>query len=372
MEGFSIIVNGPEGTVGVLKGHPVPLSLQGWISQKDVRKFLLNYSSGLCDRKITLHVHTRKLKKWNKLCQLAAYFGHFKLLKWLRSTQPYTKWGKKVCAQAAGGGHLDILKWLRSQGAPWNKRTCEYAAEGGHIHILKWVRFGQDENPEGPCPLSRWVCAYAAGEGHLNLLQWLRFPTSGLSAPWDEHTSAFAAESGHLEVLKWARENGAPLGVFTCALAARGGHLDILKWLRSPSTSDGSIVPWNEMVCAYAAESGHLEILKWARAQEPPAPWDTQVCMGAARNGHLEILKWSRSQEPPASWGAQFWRNVMIGDPNHDLGIAKWAAENGYPNIPLEFYEANSSLVDHTSNDSYDACDGSFSCSDDGSFSCGK
>lgn len=72
------------------------------------------------------------------VCCLAAFFGHFHVLKWARA-RSYT-WNEGTCCGAAEGGHLETLKWAREAGCPWNADTFTAAARKGHLEILQWAR----------------------------------------------------------------------------------------------------------------------------------------------------------------------------------------------------------------------------------------
>jgi len=38
-----------------------------------------------------------------------------------------------TCKKAARYGHWGVLKWLRTQGRPWDESACTSAAEGGQL-----------------------------------------------------------------------------------------------------------------------------------------------------------------------------------------------------------------------------------------------
>ena len=162
----------------------------------------------------------------------AAWGGHLKALKFLRSQDPPCPWGELTCSRAAREGRLDVLKWLRSQNppCPWDLTTCAWAAYGGHLDVLKWLR---DQDP--PCPWDEETCSRAAYGGHLDVLKWLR--DQDPPCPWDEET---------------------------CYRAAYGGHLDVLKWARSQNPP----CPWSRRECKENASRGGQHIVEWIDRQE--------------------------------------------------------------------------------------------------------
>ena len=164
---------------------------------------------------------------------LCSYARDLQVLQYLRSEEPYGRWGwdSRVCAVAAERGDLEMLKWARSQ------EVVEYG-EGG------------------PCP-------------------------------WDSDTCLRAAEAGHLNILQWARSQNPPCkGGGSCSAAAKGGQLEVLKWLRSQDPPCG----WSAFTCTSAAASGHLDVLQWLISEG--CPWRRGDCIGRAGDGgHTHVLR---------------------------------------------------------------------------------
>lgn len=66
-----------------------------------------------------------------------------------------------VLGRAAMRGHLDLIKHVRGLGVRWDDRVCWMAAYYGHLHVLEWVR-----SQDPPCPWDSWTLRCATHRKH--------------------------------------------------------------------------------------------------------------------------------------------------------------------------------------------------------------
>ena len=94
--------------------------------------------------------------QWNStLSQLAAMGGHLDVLIWLKQQDPPCPIDNICYIKAIIKGNLRIVQWLYQQKIPWNIKCCTIAARYGYFHILQWLR---EQDP--PCPWDEKVCKY--------------------------------------------------------------------------------------------------------------------------------------------------------------------------------------------------------------------
>lgn len=71
-----------------------------------------------------------------------------------------------VLGRAAMRGHLELIKHVRGLGVRWDDRVCWMAAYYGHLHVLQWVR---SQNP--PCPWDWWTLRCATHRKHEHVVK---------------------------------------------------------------------------------------------------------------------------------------------------------------------------------------------------------
>lgn len=128
------------------------LNLQSCLPNKDVIKMVLSMLTGL-DREMVLLAHNTKRKfdaeMWLKKTKFSKeYFTVIRFILELRDYKTLHCLGlfnKKLCSIAARYGDFDSLKWLRRIGCKWkSKKVCIYLARGGHTDMLLWARKEQN------------------------------------------------------------------------------------------------------------------------------------------------------------------------------------------------------------------------------------
>jgi hypothetical protein len=82
--------------------------------------------------------HKNRVPFDRRLCENAAYGGHFAILEWAMANDGSQYFDENVCYRAADGGHLEILQWLRANCCPWNSTVLHVAMAKGHNNILEW------------------------------------------------------------------------------------------------------------------------------------------------------------------------------------------------------------------------------------------
>lgn len=176
----------------------------------------------------------------------AAYEGHMHILKWAKKKGLFQS-SIDLCIQATRGGKFECLKWLVKNGCPLGKHILGRAIERGDLVISEWLK-------NNGCKMENYLCYTVAKNGQLDALKWLVLNGCKMSRT----TISAAAGNGHLEVIIWAIENGCELGPTACEATVMYNHLDILKYLRLHS------YPWNESVCTTAIDCNNFDIFKWA------------------------------------------------------------------------------------------------------------
>ncbi len=179
-------------------------------------------------------------------CLMAAKNGQLKTLKWLKyiicEGHEYD-----ISGIAAYYGHYDVLKWLIENECEINQTTCYAAVEAGHLNILKLLK-------ENGCVLDEIVTNDAVYYGHLNILKWLKENDGKFTGD----LCNTAALVGNLDILIWLKENGFSVTGETCSAAAENGHLNIIKWL-----IENGCEHHKSAIALYAAYGGFIHIFEW-------------------------------------------------------------------------------------------------------------
>ena len=238
----------------------VPLDLDRFIRQRDVRKIIWGYL-GAEDREMVLCAHNQarvpqlEAKSFVTHC---AHGGHTALLLW---GAPHVLEGDVGMQQWAFGyagqyGRLDMVLALRERGMQWGRGMCEWAVQYGHLDLVRAVR------PMGaPCEWNTFTWRWAALIGHVASLQFLLAER----VPWNEGVCYGAAEGGHVHVLQWLRKHGCPRNEQVCVEAAARWHqLSVLQWLRDNVTvwDHAAVVQW---ATGTRGEEDRDAVLQWLR-----------------------------------------------------------------------------------------------------------
>lgn len=174
------------------------------------------------------------------ICECAARYGHFELLKWLRcdssmfdseygrNTYGIFPWKNSTLYAAIECGRIDIIKYCLDNGLILSKgnKCCSRAAEYGQLEVLKWLRCDANSldtaiNSYGIAYWDEECITIAAGAGHLDMIKYMRDSSihDDNICPWDSTATEFAANSNQLEVLMWLCTNGCPIECNICDIS---------------------------------------------------------------------------------------------------------------------------------------------------------
>lgn len=130
--------------------------------------------------------------------QLATYYNHMTVLRWLKEHNLLSV-DDTVWIAAASQNDVEALDWLYQEGYDPDVAVLAAAVQHDRREVITWARdHGVD---------SEYIaCAVAAYAGNLPLLQWLREN----DFPWDGNVLFNAIAKGHHRVAQWATENGCP------------------------------------------------------------------------------------------------------------------------------------------------------------------
>lgn len=99
--------------------------------------------------------------------ELAAFYGHLEILKFLTQIRYPAKLNDYVFSAAAEKGHLHIMRWLKDNDFPWSEKTFALASENGNLDNMKWLK-------ENGCPLDTTAIIAALKNENLQNLRWLK------------------------------------------------------------------------------------------------------------------------------------------------------------------------------------------------------
>merc|ERR1712078_44189 len=106
---------------------------KGYDNEEEKRNFLVFFAARCGYKGVLQWLKSIGCALSNRACdgaRAAAYGGHIKVLKYLKSER--VPFDSETCKGAAEGGHIEVLKYLKSEGVEFDSWTCEYAAKGGH------------------------------------------------------------------------------------------------------------------------------------------------------------------------------------------------------------------------------------------------
>ena len=103
-----------------------------------------------------------------KVMELSGHSGSIETLDFLRGPGQ-GRLTPLMLGRAAMKGHLEFIKHVRGLGVAWDDRVCWMAAYYGHLHVLEWVR---SQNP--PCPWDGWTLRCAIHRKHHHVVQFCR------------------------------------------------------------------------------------------------------------------------------------------------------------------------------------------------------
>lgn len=220
----------------------------------------------------------------------AAEFGNIEMFEYLTNTYRLSneESDRLVCYHAARGGSLEMLQHVRSKSYPWNEDVCNCAAGFGYFSMLKWAL-------ENGCPFNGLTCAYAVASDSPNILEMLnllynrnyeignstadqmfynaialRYPVSLQVITWiSEHQERWVQpcepeylgpSNIDLETLQYINSRGYALNSNLYLHPVHRDDFPMMEWLYSKG------IPLPDNICDIAAAARSLAVLKWARA----------------------------------------------------------------------------------------------------------
>lgn len=100
-----------------------------------------------------------------KVMELVGHSGSIETLDFLRGPGQ-GRLTPLVLGRAAMRGHLELIKHVRGLGVAWDDRVCWMAAYFGHLHVLEWARAQTT-----PCPWDGWTLRCAIHRKHRHVVQ---------------------------------------------------------------------------------------------------------------------------------------------------------------------------------------------------------
>jgi hypothetical protein len=136
--------------------------------------------------------------KW--VCEQAVRGGRQNVLEW--SLQRNMKWTARMCELAACYHNFPLLRWLHYNGCPWDDETTTELAQQGEYQMFRWAK-------ERGCPCSTSVVYCVAKNGATRILD--LFEDHGHSLLWRENDPGpchEAATYGQINTLLYLCKHG--------------------------------------------------------------------------------------------------------------------------------------------------------------------
>lgn len=168
--------------------------------------------------------------------QLAAFYGHSKILQWLRGNG-YRVFTTAHLNDAVEGNHMETIQWLCEHGAPWSEFTMCFAIRGGRLDIIQWIR-------ARGCPWSWNTTKLAIELGHLEILQWVLSD----GCPWSHGSLLIARNNRHKrpDILVWITRHVNQVGVLFMNRA--GEQLEIERQVREAESLESAVKVFRDLV----------------------------------------------------------------------------------------------------------------------------
>ncbi|EGG16780.1 hypothetical protein DFA_07758 [Cavenderia fasciculata] len=176
-----------------------------------------------------LVLYNKKNEFNESLIDIAAEFGHLKVIEFLHTHEIF-KCSTKAMDKAAAGGHLDVLQFLyfnRTEG--YSNEIAELAAINGHLDVLIWIHNTLVNNNELHLFTQR-VMDLGVRSNNINVVKWLHKNQTHYSFSRDIIDDA--CTMGQLDIVQYLFEN-TTIGCSGNAIiqATKNGHLEIVQYL---------------------------------------------------------------------------------------------------------------------------------------------
>ncbi|AHH01821.1 ankyrin-repeat protein [Pithovirus sibericum] len=196
---------------------------------------------------------------------LAAKFGSFSVVKWMRESG--CRWTERTLNLAVEKGSIEMLIWMKSQGCIPTETFFMEVTRHSRFDVLDWIEAKK---------ISLNVFCYYGAVSSLRSIEMLDRLWKN-NCPFDRTTYSFACLEGNLEALKWLRRKNLPIQFEEVSRnACRKGFSTILKWCSEESSLNSSH-------CQLALEGGHVEAFLWLiekGCQPNEVCLETAICLG--------------------------------------------------------------------------------------------
>lgn len=282
-------------------------------TRKDIKvKFLMpNISVQLIQ--FLFDIGLKKQISW-KICDFAARYNKFEILKW--ACDNGCRMFGTIYIEACKNGNFDIIKFAHKKHISWwkiNNTIYDILSKKGYLEIFKWFY-------EKRCRINniQRVLQLVARGGHFEMLKWIYTNVNGSSLTYFIFSAA--VEGGNFDIIQWLHENNCPWvnRIFVIAVLNKSkNRMEIIKWLCEKNYS------WDEEAPAAAAYAGNFKLLKWFK--ENGCSFNGQTLEAAAQTGNFTIVKWLHQQQCPRS------NNICMNAAlSGQFEILKWLVVNNY------------------------------------------
>lgn len=101
-----------------------------------------------------------------KVMAMSGLSGSIETVNYLRGEEGGCLLTPYILVMAAMKGHLELIQHVKTLGVAWDDRICLVAAYFGHLNVIRWVR---SQTP--PCPWDSWTLRVALNRNHKGVVQ---------------------------------------------------------------------------------------------------------------------------------------------------------------------------------------------------------
>lgn len=177
-------------------------------------KLLWKYAAKYASFIILEWLYDNEIKYYAIAHYTAAYYGHIKVMQWIRRNIGYFNKDRYLCTYAIKGNQPGMLKWLLQLGYEYNETATNAAVKIGNIKLLKMI--------ENNLNLTKKTYKIAAKYNRILILNWLNHR----NILCHRHTIAKTAGIyGNLKVIKWVNNQYEIPNEISTYIIKRGYHL---------------------------------------------------------------------------------------------------------------------------------------------------
>lgn len=209
---------------------------------------------------------TASLETSDSLLDLAIYFGHDSVMKWLLDQKRSSICSRRAIRQLSREGRLDIIKILISNNIELDAmHALTSAVETNQLEVFRHI-FIETRPQAKDC---RKLICLAAKSGSLRVFSFLAQQSDLYQS---DLIVGKAASKGQTHILQWMVKNlSLSKEAFSTEVflkAACGGHLELLKWMHGVGLVDSKVLDGH---CIYGKAAVEDEIIQWLKCAFPSA-----------------------------------------------------------------------------------------------------